>query len=154
MKRFLLMIPMVLLLLTACGSKQAPSAEIPGDGALEIPVSELSEKIQIYSFTLDGLNMEVLAAKDADGTVRTAFNTCQVCNGSPKAYFEEKGDSVVCQNCGNAFGRKDVGVLSGGCNPYPIFAGDRQDSEDSVRISYDYLSSASGLFERWKENGK
>ena len=80
MKRFLLMIPMVLLLLTACGSKQAPSAEIPADGALEIPVSELSEKIQIYSFTLDGLNMEVLAAKDADGTVRTAFNTCQVCN--------------------------------------------------------------------------
>ena len=47
MKRFLLMIPMVLLLLTACGSKQAPSAEIPADGALEIPVSELSEKIQI-----------------------------------------------------------------------------------------------------------
>ena len=112
MKRFLLMIPMVLLLLTACGSKQAPSAEIPGDGVLEIPVSELSEKIQIYSFTLDGLNMEALAAKDADGTVRTAFNTCQVCNGSRKAYFAEEGDHVVCQNCGNSFGRSDV---QGGC---------------------------------------
>ena len=144
---------MVLLLLTACGSKQAPSAEIPGDGALEIPVSELSEKIQIYSFTLDGLNMEVLAAKDADGTVRTAFNTCQVCNGSPKAYFEEKGDSVVCQNCGNAFGRKDVGVLSGGCNPYPIFASDREDTENAVRISYAYLKDNAGLFARWKNNG-
>lgn len=152
MKRFLLMIPMVLLLLTACGSKQAPSAEIPGDGALEIPVSELSEKIQIYSFTVDGLNMEVLAAKDADGTVRTAFNTCQVCNGSRKAYFQEEGDHVVCQNCGNSFSKEDVGVLSGGCNPYPIFPEDRADTEDTVTISYDFLKSAEGLFTRWKEN--
>ena len=96
--------------------------------------------------------MEVLAAKDEDGTVRTAFNTCQVCNGSPKAYFEEKGDSVVCQNCGNAFGRKDVGVLSGGCNPYPIFASDREDTENAVRIFYDYLKDNAGLFARWKNN--
>ena len=155
MKKLFCVAMSVLLLmtvLTACGSKQAPSAEIPADGALEIPVSELSEKIQIYSFTLDGLNMEVLAAKDADGTVRTAFNTCQVCNGSPKAYFEEKGDSVVCQNCGNSFARSDVGVLSGGCNPYPIFPEDRADTEDTVTISYDFLKSAEGLFTRWKEN--
>lgn len=98
--------------------------------------------------------MEVLAAKDADGTVRTAFNTCQVCNGSRKAYFVEQGDKVACQNCGNAFGREDVGVLSGGCNPYPIFAEDREDSEEAVRISYDFLSGAESLFTRWKENGK
>ena len=90
--------------------------------------------------------------KDADGTVRTAFNTCQVCNGSPKAYFEEKGDSVVCQNCGNSFSKEDVGVLSGGCNPYPIFPEDRADTEDTVTISYDFLKSAEGLFTRWKEN--
>ena len=76
--------------------------------------------------------MEVLAAKDADGTVRTAFNTCQVCHGSRKAYFVEQGDEVVCQNCGNAFGREDV----------------------AVRISYDFLSGAESLFTRWKENGK
>ena len=93
-------------------------------GPRRLTVSELSEKIQIYSFTLDGLNMEVLAAKDADGTVRTAFNTCQVCDeGSRKAYFQEEGDHVVCQNCGNSFSKEDVGVLSGGCNPYPIFPG-------------------------------
>ena len=154
MKRFLLMIPMALLLLTACGSKQTTAAAIPEDGALEITISELSEKIKIYSFTVDGLNMEVLAAKDADGTVRTAFNTCQVCNGSRKAYFKEEGDHVVCQNCGNSFGKEDVGVLSGGCNPYPIFAEDREDTGDTVEISYDFLKSAEGLFTRWKENGQ
>ena len=47
MKRFLMIIPVFLLLLTACSSKQTASAAIPEDGALEIPVSELSEKIKI-----------------------------------------------------------------------------------------------------------
>ncbi len=154
MKRFLMFIPIFLLLLTACGSKQTASAAIAEDGALEIPVAELSEKIKIYSFTVDGMNMEILAAKDADGTVRTAFNTCQVCNGSRKAYFKEEGDHVVCQNCGNSFGKEDVGVLSGGCNPYPIFEENREDTGDTVEISYDFLKSAEGLFTRWKENGQ
>lgn len=151
MKRFMLILA-ALLLLSGCGKQETAADPVNTD--LVIPVSELSETIRIYPVTVDGLEMEVLAAKDSDGTVRTAFNTCQVCNGSRKAYFAEEGDHVVCQNCGNSFGREDVGVLSGGCNPYPIFAEDRRDSEDSVRISYDYLSSASGLFERWKENGK
>ncbi len=151
MKRYLLILAAVLLL-SGCGKQEEAAAPVTSD--LVIPISELSETIRIYPVTVDGLQMEVLAAKDADGTVRTAFNTCQVCNGSRKAYFVEDGDHVVCQNCGNSFGREDVGVLSGGCNPYPIFAEDREDSEDSVRISYDYLSAASGLFERWKENGK
>lgn len=154
MKKYIAVLMLLaLLVLPGCGSSQKTTAIATGSG-LEIPIAELSEHIKIYSFTVDGLNMEVLAAKDADGTVRTAFNTCQVCNGSRKAYFVEQGDKVVCQNCGNAFGREDVGVLSGGCNPYPIFAEDREDSEEAVRISYDFLSGAESLFTRWKENGK
>ena len=154
MKKYIVILMLLaLLVLSGCSSSQKTTAVSAG-GDLEIPIAELSEHIKIYSFTVDGLNMEVLAARDADGTVRTAFNTCQVCNGSRKAYFVEQGDKVVCQNCGNAFGREDVGVLSGGCNPYPIFAEDREDSEDAVRISYDFLSGAESLFSRWKENGK
>lgn len=152
-KHIAVLMLLALLVLPGCGSSQKTTAIAAGSG-LEIPIAELSEHIKIYSFTVDGLNMEVLAARDADGTVRTAFNTCQVCNGSRKAYFVEQGDKVVCQNCGNAFGREDVGVLSGGCNPYPIFAEDREDSEEAVRISYDFLSGAESLFIRWKENGK
>lgn len=146
---------LALLALSGCGKNvTAAAAAIEAGGDLEIPVADLSEHIKIYSFTVDGLQMEVLAARDPNGTVRTAFNTCQVCNGSRKAYFVEDGDRVVCQNCGNAFGREDVGVLSGGCNPYPIFAEDREDTGDTVKISYDFLSEEKGLFARWKENGK
>ena len=141
----------LLALLTGCGQKQEAAALQPGE-YLEIPVSELSETIRIYPVAVDGLSMEILAAKDADGSLRTAFNTCQVCNGSRKAYFVAQGDHVVCQNCGNSFARTDVGVLSGGCNPYPIFADSRDDTADTVRLSYDFLSGSSSLFARWKEN--
>ena len=150
-KRFILALALALLaLLTGCG-KQEQSALSQGE-FLEIPKAELSEDIRIYPVTVDGLQMEVLAAKDADGTLRTAFNTCQVCNGSRKAYFVAQGDHVICQNCGNSFARADVGVLSGGCNPTPIFPENRSDTEESIRISYDYLQSNRDLFTRWKEN--
>lgn len=152
MKKIAIALIALLALLTGCGQKQEAAALQPGE-YLEIPVSELSETIRIYPVTVDGLSMEILAAKDADGSLRTAFNTCQVCNGSRKAYFVAQGDHVVCQNCGNSFARTDVGVLSGGCNPYPIFASDREDTENAVRISYDYLKDNADLFARWKNNG-
>ena len=151
MKKIAIALIALLALLTGCGQKQEAAALQPGE-YLEIPVSELSETIRIYPVTVDGLSMEILAAKDADGSLRTAFNTCQVCNGSRKAYFVAQGDHVVCQNCGNSFSKEDVGVLSGGCNPYPIFPEDRADTGDTVTISYDFLKSAEGLFTRWKEN--
>ena len=151
MKKIAIALIALLALLTGCGQKQEAAALQPGE-YLEIPVSELSETIRIYPVTVDGLSMEILAAKDADGSLRTAFNTCQVCNGSRKAYFVAQGDHVVCQNCGNSFARADVGVLSGGCNPYPIFADSRDDTADTVRLSYDFLSGSSSLFARWKEN--
>ena len=151
MKKIAIALIALLALLTGCGQKQEAAALQPGE-YLEIPVSELSETIRIYPVTVNGLSMEILAAKDANGSLRTAFNTCQVCNGSRKAYFVAQGDHVVCQNCGNSFARTDVGVLSGGCNPYPIFADSRDDTADTVRLSYDFLSGSSSLFARWKEN--
>ena len=151
MKKIAIALIALLALLTGCGQKQEAAALQPGE-YLEIPVSELSETIRIYPVAVDGLSMEILAAKDANGSLRTAFNTCQVCNGSRKAYFVAQGDHVVCQNCGNSFARTDVGVLSGGCNPYPIFADSRDDTADTVRLSYDFLSGSSSLFARWKEN--
>lgn len=145
---FAILIP---ALLPGCGQKAQPVSLEEGD-YLEIPTDALNETIQFFSVRVDGLTMEILASRDEDGTVRTAFNTCQVCNGSRKAYFVAEGQDVVCQNCGNHFGRTDVGVLSGGCNPAPIFTEERADTANSVRISYAFLSEHSALFTRWKEN--
>lgn len=150
-RKYCILILALLALLTGCSRKEKVTTLKTGE-YLEIPISDLTESISIYPVTVDGLNMEILAAKDADGTLRTAFNTCQVCNGSRKAYFVAEGDHVVCQNCGNSFARADVGVLSGGCNPYPIFAESREDNESSIRLSYSFLDSAHSLFTRWKDN--
>ena len=134
-------------------SRSAAGTLIPSGSDLTVRTDEIRAAASYFDYDAGGITVQVLAVRASDDTVRLALNTCQVCNGSPKAYFEEKGDSVVCQNCGNAFGRKDVGVLSGGCNPYPIFASDREDTENAVRISYDYLKDNADLFARWKNNG-
>ncbi|MGN1418967.1 MAG: DUF2318 domain-containing protein [Acutalibacteraceae bacterium] len=119
---------------------------------LVIPLSAISESIDFYSFEVDGTEMEILAAKDSDGTIRMAFNTCQVCNGSRLAYFEKSGDYVVCQNCKNKFSLSQVGITSGGCNPYPILSQDRTQTADSIELSYDFLTANKALFATWKNN--
>ena len=72
--------------LTACASKQkesgstAKAGKYQNDaGDLVIPVNEISNTASFYPVTADGTKMEVLAVKAPDGTIRTAFNTCQVC---------------------------------------------------------------------------
>ena len=37
-------------------------------------------------YKIDGTTVQVLALRDAVGTVHAAFNTCQSCSPSPKAY--------------------------------------------------------------------
>ena len=58
--------------------------------------------------------MQIIALLDADGTPHLAYNTCQVCAGSPYAYFAYQQGALVCQNCGNAFDLSSVGQAAGG----------------------------------------
>lgn len=123
-----------------------------GGENLVIATSEISETATFYPLTVDGTAMEVFAVKAPDGTIRTAFNTCQVCNGSPLAYFVQTGDTVQCQNCGNKFPMSRVGIESGGCNPVPIFDSDRSSTGESITISYDILQANAYRFpDNWKK---
>ncbi|MGM9681807.1 MAG: Fe-S-containing protein [Eubacteriales bacterium] len=139
-------------------TKEPPAVtEEPGETegpviGFSIPLDELSETISFHTFEIDGMTMEIIAAKDSNGTVRTAFNTCQVCNGSRKAYFEISGNDAVCQNCKSRFSISQIGIVSGGCNPYPITADNRVETEDSVQFTYVFLSANKALFTKWKDN--
>jgi uncharacterized membrane protein len=96
--------------------------------------------------------MEVMAVQASDGTIRTAFNTCQVCNGSPRAYFKQEGKSVVCQNCGNVFSLDMIEVQRGGCNPVPIKKDDKVEDGDTITISGEFLEQYKDLFpSNWKK---
>ena len=89
-------------------------------GDLYIPADEITETATFYPITLDGTEMEIFAVRAPDGTIRTAFNTCQVCYDSGRGYYKQEGNFFVCQNCGNRFRIGDIERIRGGCNPVPI----------------------------------
>lgn len=114
---------------------------IKKDGYLAIPIADLSQTASFYKADLDGTEVEIVALKDSKGNLRTAFNACQVCYSSGKGYYRQDGDYLVCQNCGNSFTIDQVGIASGGCNPWPILDSDRTVTDDEIQISYDVLKA-------------
>jgi uncharacterized membrane protein len=96
--------------------------------------------------------MEVLAVKAPDGTIRTSFNTCQVCYGSGRGYYKQEGDVLVCQNCGNRFKTSQVEKIKGGCNPVPILEDNKTDDGTTITISKDFLEQNKSYFENWKKS--
>ena len=126
------------------------TAKVEAGESLTIPLKDISEDVTFYPVEVDGTEMEVLAVKDSDGKIRTAFNTCQICYDSGNGYYKQEGDKLVCQNCGNSFTMDQVGETSGGCNPWSILENDRTVTEDELQISYEFLKDSSDNFFNWK----
>jgi uncharacterized membrane protein len=57
--------------------------------------------------------------KSSDGVLRAAFDACDVCWPENKGYFQ-RGDYMVCRNCGRKFASIKVNEVKGGCNPAPL----------------------------------
>ena len=110
-------------------------------GYLAIPIADLSQTASFYKADIDGAEIELVVLKDSKGNLRTAFNACQVCYSSGKGYYVQDGNYLVCQNCGNSFTIDQVGIASGGCNPWPILDSDRTVTDDEIQISYDVLKA-------------
>ena len=136
-----------LLLLNGCAQKDSASQAEPS-GDLTIALDSISETPSFIDGSLDGQPMQVIAVRDADGTVRLSYNTCQVCQGSPWAYFELQNGQLVCQNCGNAFALSAVGKGGYGCMPLMVPAYTL--TETSVVIPHDTLVQVKDAFENWK----
>jgi uncharacterized membrane protein len=120
------------------------------DSDIVIPVSEVTETAKFYPAEINGIELEALAVKAPDGSIRTAFNTCQVCYSSGRGYYEQDGDVLVCQNCGNRFSMDQVEVTKGGCNPVPITDEYKTVSDDTITLSKDFLEQATAIFKNWK----
>ena len=120
-------------------------------GDIKILKSEVSETAKFYPYMAGKTYMEVLAVKASDGTIRTAFNTCQVCYDSGKGYYKQQRDELVCQNCGNRFQIDQVEKIRGGCNPVPITKENKIEDDTSIVISQAFLEENKGLFGNWKK---
>lgn len=137
-----------LVTLSGCQAKAPAADEVSAAGGLSIALDQLSETPQFFDCESDGVAMQVIALKDGDGAPRLAYNTCQVCAGSPYAYFELTNGHLVCQNCGNAFAPSAVGRVSGGCNPRPVEAYEADGTH--VTVSEATLAAAAPMFKNWK----
>lgn len=155
-----LLLLLAVIVLTGCsspagtaahGARPGMSAPTPlaAGEALVIPVSEVTETARFYPVEVDGTIMEVLAVKAPDGSIRTAFNTCEVCFDSGAGYYTQQGDELVCANCGNRFATDHVEIEAGGCNPWPIFASDKTVTDDTITIGYEFLQKSAGIFANW-----
>ncbi|WP_062429099.1 DUF2318 domain-containing protein [Treponema endosymbiont of Eucomonympha sp.] len=143
-----------MVLAGAAAFAQSPAANAARTAAknadVVIPVAEITAEAAFYPADIDGTRLEVLAVKAPDGTIRTAFNTCQVCYASGRGFYRQEGSVLVCQNCRNRFRMSQVGRQSGGCNPVPILAENKTLAGDAIIIPKDFLRRSKGIFANWK----
>ncbi len=130
------------LILAACAS--APAED------LVITKENITETATFFPVKAGKTAMEVFAVRASDGTVRTAFNTCQICYGSGYGNYEQIGDVFQCQNCGNLFSLDQIELERGGCNPVPITGDEKTDDGDSITIPYQTLEDNADYFKNWK----
>lgn len=115
-----------------------------------IQKSGITETAAFIPYKAGNTDMEVIAVKASDGTIRTALNTCQVCYDSGRGYYVQKGDELVCQNCGNRFKISQVEKIKNGCNPVPIMNTDKTEDDNTITISGAFLTANKELFADWK----
>ncbi|MEW6333875.1 MAG: DUF2318 domain-containing protein [Thermodesulfobacteriota bacterium] len=73
-----------------------------------------------YSHTTgNGVTIKYFVLKSSDGVIRAAFDACDVCWREGKGYAQ-KGDYMICRNCGRRFASVSVNEVQGGCNPAPL----------------------------------
>ena len=144
------------LLLALAASGYAQSGQLNAvkpvvtDSDLVIRIADITENATFYPVDIGGTRLEALAVRAPDGTIRTAFNTCQVCYASGRGFYKQQGTVLVCQNCGNRFRMSQVEVRSGGCNPVPIFPANKTVTETTITISREFLHRAKAIFARWR----
>lgn len=142
-----LVIGFIIIKSAAGGSDTAGTAT----GDLKIPKSEVSEIATFYPYKAGKTDMEVMAVRASDGTIRTAFNTCQICYDSGRGYYEQQGDTLVCQNCGNRFHIDQVEKIRGGCNPVPILDEYKTEDDEYIVIPQTFLEEYKVLFGNWRK---
>jgi len=91
------------------------TGEQTDDTVMAIPLSGITQEATWYEFG----SIRFFAVKASDGTIKTGFDSCDVCYASNKGYRQE-GDYMICNNCGNRYPIIGLGTENknpGGCWP-------------------------------------
>lgn len=155
------MLLLVLLLLAACGKEAKPEptqaavkssryAEIAADasGLITVSTEGITETACFYNYLSGDVTVQLVALRDAVGQTHIAFNTCQSCSPSPKAYYQQSGGLLKCTNCGFTFAPEEVGLAQGGCNPWPIEG--VEIGQEEITLPAASLDAMAERFSTWK----
>lgn len=134
---------------TNTGESAALFRELQADGGetVTIPTEGITRTASFFNYDADGVTIQLVALRDQDGGVHIAFNTCQSCSPSPKAYYQQSGELLKCTNCGFTFAPEEVGVTHGGCNPWPIDG--VLIGEDEITVPVAALKAMRPTFASW-----
>lgn len=114
---FCLMLLIVVFLTNGFGLFQ--SEQVGPDAFIRMSLSEITDQAKWYEYDLGERNIKFFAVRADDGSIRTAFNACDVCYAAGKGYRQE-GNDMVCNNCGLRFSINGLGTENknpGGCWP-------------------------------------
>lgn len=110
-----------LLFFSGCTSNQSPEGNVSmvESDVITIPVEEISSQAQWFEYAFQGTNIKFFAVKASDGSIKTAFDSCDICYDLGKGYRQE-GSNMICNNCGNKYPIDGLGTENldpGGCWP-------------------------------------
>ena len=106
---------------------------------------------RFYSYPAgDGVTIKYFVLKSSDGVIRAAFDACNVCFQAGKGYTQ-KGDFMVCNNCGRRFASIRVNEVTGGCNPVSLT---REIKGDNVILKVNDILEGKKYFTFGKGGGR
>ncbi len=113
------------------------------DGIARLPLSAFDDgAAHFYAYQTESTPIQFFVLKSSDGVVRAAFNACDVCYRERKGYQQE-GDEMICNNCGQRFSSVLINEVKGGCNPAPL---NRTVEGDELIIRVDDILAGVGYF--------
>mgnify|MGYP002725766053 CR=1 FL=1 len=119
MKKKTIIILLIIAILAVWIGKGTITGNVTKDSTISIPTVEVTYQAKWYEYDSKGTKIQFFAVKASDGSIRTAFDACDVCYGSKKGYRQE-GNQMVCNNCGNRYPIDGLGTKNlkgGGCWP-------------------------------------
>ncbi len=124
------------------------SVTLNSNGDFVVNVADIGNEFYNYDY---GGEHDILIWKDGNGTVRTAFDTCEECFSTGNAHYEYENGVLVCQSCQTEFPINSFGNKSwGGCQPVAVATDYRTDTEEQIIIPAEVLNYANDVFEAWK----
>jgi FTR1 family protein len=95
----------------------APTSVTFANGAVRIPVSEVSDGL-LHRFAVDdqGVHVRFIVIMKPNKSLAVAFDACAICGSQG---YIQKGPQIMCRNCASEIVPETIGT-AGGCNPIPL----------------------------------